>query len=353
MKKFVLFLVVTGTAFAGYFWYSSIYRSNTGELLRIYPEKETDILELQVSEKSFLETLGFVRNPSPLSLFDGLPMSNSTDSPIAVMIENSTPARPQQAGLSQASVVYETLAEGGITRFMAVFAHQSPERAGPVRSLRPYYLEWAKEHAHAIVHAGGSEEALEKLAYSHLTNVDEFDTGISLSRDPNYPKPHNLFADISKVRANETEHKNNWFGMPFIFGTTTQNNTKASHISINFGIKEYSVSYDYNPSTGRYERIQDGVIHKDAGNGEILSPTNILVQFAPIEQVDDYGRLHIKTQGSGHALLFMQNGVWKATWKYENGVTKFFDEQGNILTVTPGQTWITVIDSPEKVTYRE
>ena len=61
--------------------------------------------------------------------------------PLAVMVENHTEARPQ-SGLSSADVVYEAVAEGGISRFMALFyCNLSDTQVGPVRSARTYFLD--------------------------------------------------------------------------------------------------------------------------------------------------------------------------------------------------------------------
>ncbi|MDK2599385.1 DUF3048 domain-containing protein [Bacillus stercoris] len=55
--------------------------------------------------------------------------------PVAVVVNNHPKARPQ-SGLSKADIVIEALAEGQITRFLAIFQSQMPETVGPVRSAR-------------------------------------------------------------------------------------------------------------------------------------------------------------------------------------------------------------------------
>ena len=55
---------------------------------------------------------------------------------LAVKIENTAVARPQ-TGLDQADVVWETIVEFDVSRFIAVFHSQVPAEVGPIRSVRP------------------------------------------------------------------------------------------------------------------------------------------------------------------------------------------------------------------------
>ena len=104
---------------------------------------------------------------------DGVVVSqkNSNLWPTAVMIDNDPRARPQ-ASLSAASVVYETLAEGGIPRFMAIFTKPGIAAVGPVRSVRPYFAELAAEYKAPVFHAGGSRDGLSRLKQLKLLDID-------------------------------------------------------------------------------------------------------------------------------------------------------------------------------------
>src|SRR5919202_6718039 len=63
--------------------------------------------------------------------------------PLAVILENYAPDSRPQSGLSQASTVIETLAEGGVTRFFAIYLEKDATKVGPVRSTRMYFDHWA------------------------------------------------------------------------------------------------------------------------------------------------------------------------------------------------------------------
>lgn len=86
--------------------------------------------------------------------------------PYAVMINNIQVAMPQ-CGTSHADIMYEVLAEGGVTRMMAIFSGLEGETPlGSIRSLRPYYLSIARSYDAIMVHAGASEGA-----YADLSNT--------------------------------------------------------------------------------------------------------------------------------------------------------------------------------------
>ena len=117
--------------------------------------------------------------------------------PIAVMIDDLGPARPQ-SGFTSASIVWQAPAEGGIPRYMLMFADQVPGNVGPVRSSRYYFIAWAAEWKAAYAHAGGSPQALTTLRLQGqgqlVYNVDQFRFGPPyFVRVTNRFAPHNLY----------------------------------------------------------------------------------------------------------------------------------------------------------------
>ena len=123
--------------------------------------------------------------------------------PIAVMIDDLSPARPQ-SGLQSASIVWHAPAEGGIPRYMAIFADTLPEDVGPVRSARLYFVQWASEWKAVYVHAGGSPQALATLASKGrgqlVYNADQFRYGAYFRRVPDRFAPHNLYTTLANLR---------------------------------------------------------------------------------------------------------------------------------------------------------
>ncbi|HWJ80121.1 MAG TPA: DUF3048 domain-containing protein, partial [Niallia sp.] len=99
----------------------------------------------------------------PIYPLTGLPSKKeSTDRAVSVMINNHPKARPQ-TGLADADIVYEALAEGEVTRFLAIFQSSKPEKIGPIRSSRDYYIELAKGYDSLYIAHGYSPEAKKML----------------------------------------------------------------------------------------------------------------------------------------------------------------------------------------------
>jgi hypothetical protein len=287
----------------------------------------------------------------PKSLLNGLPLAEgAVDYPIAVMIENFSTIRDRQQGLEKAAIVIESLTEGGITRFLAIFNGEPVEVIGPVRSARPYFVDWAEELQTAYVHIGGSNAALQQIrASDKILNVQEFSDHNIIWRHPKYEAPHNAFTSIDGITAYMKE-QNYWRPLEesrFEFDEDSAQGTSASVLTIGFSPdKAYDVRYTFDPSDGLYARLNDG---KPQGQ---IKPANILVQYTKQEVLDSEGRLAIQTLGTGKALIFtggkMQEGLWE---KNEGGVTQFLDAKGEKVKLKPGQTWIEVVPETALINY--
>ncbi|WP_278320958.1 DUF3048 domain-containing protein [Clostridium tetanomorphum] len=119
--------------------------------------------------------------------------------PFMVIVENSKDARPQ-SGLVDADIVYETMAEGGIPRFIALYHKKDSDKIGPVRSARPYFLDIAKENNLPFAHCGYSEEAKDIISKENLPSLNEFDYEKAYWRDKNRKYEHSLYTSSSKLR---------------------------------------------------------------------------------------------------------------------------------------------------------
>ncbi|MFA6457878.1 MAG: DUF3048 domain-containing protein [Patescibacteria group bacterium] len=263
---------------------------------------------------------------------------------VGVIIENLPASRPQMRGLDEAGIVIEALAEGGITRFLAVFDTSEAKKVGPVRSARPYFVEWAAELGGALVHAGGSTEALTKLAASNLADFDE--DGEMVYRDFQFLAPHNLFVNLADVRVNLPE--NNSLESRFDFsGKIPATATDVRQFSLDFSLPSYLVEYNYDATDGKYARKIGGVPHKAGGNA--IRPANIIIQFTEYFPIDDAGRLELKTTGENTAWYFSEGKFWRGVWRKIDGRTKFFDNFGRPVSLNPGQTFIEILDASARV----
>jgi len=282
-----------------------------------------------------------------ISVLDGTTYPITTnDQLVAVMVENHPVSRPQQRGIPEAGIVYETLAEGGITRYMALFDYQDLDKVGPVRSARPYFVDWASEYGGGYAHAGGSNAALRQLVTAPLRDFDE--DGELLYRDFQFTKPHNLFVDLDAVQ-------------DFLLLRDWQSGLTAPRfereddlpddaelvagLSIDFSFPSYLVEYDFNAELGVYDRQIGSTVHRDQ-LGTRVRPTNIIVQFTEYTVLDDEGRLDMRTTGTGAAWYFSGGRYWQGTWqRAAGGVTQFLNAAGESITLPIGQTFIEVAEA--------
>lgn len=270
--------------------------------------------------------------------------------PFAVVIENHPDARPQ-SGLSQADIVYEALAEGGITRFLAVFQTQNVKNIGPVRSARTYFNDWAEELGALYVHVGGNSDALADLNagdYPAVSNADQYFNGSFFTRVKNRKPPHNVYTSISALNALEAAHRysGDKIYQDYLFKAAAPlAEPTASTINIKFSRPEYQVKYLYDKRTNTYKRYIAGKADVDAANQKQIAPTDIAVQIVRNwpTQTDTLLSMDMGTHESGNAYVFMDGREISGTWKYDSGRTRFFDASGKELAFDPGQIFIEVV----------
>lgn len=270
----------------------------------------------------------------------------------AVMIDNYSFGRIHHRGISEAKILYEALAEGGITRIMAIF-DKAVEEVGPVRSARPYFVQWAKEYQSVYVHVGGSDEAQNMLALEKdVFNVDGMayeDLGDYFVRDKTIEKPHNDFANLQAIKTLIPKDREESQNILKFSKKKTQSSEKADIITMDFSFPNYKVRYDYDKILNKYFRYIGGKPHKDTSNDIQLSADNIIIQFMQNYPVDEQGRLKFLTKKGGNAYLIREGFLIRGAWTKENGKTKFTDENGKEFTLKKGVTWIEIIDFKNRV----
>ncbi|MBI2037982.1 MAG: DUF3048 domain-containing protein [Candidatus Magasanikbacteria bacterium] len=290
---------------------------------------------------------------------DGTAVKKKSDTAfqvVGVMIDNHPDAYPQ-AGISKAKIVYETMVEGGITRYFAIFdSKQNIAEVGPVRSARLYFLDWISEYGDGLyVHSGGSPQALAAIAPRKIFDANEFFLGQYFWRSSSYFAPHNLF--ISSDNWNKIIAKNGSKNKLFtadkawkysnIVGKTIG---KSGKIIIPFSIG-YDIMWSYDAKNLNYLRSINGRVHIDKDKSEVRA-RNIVVQFADVSAIsnDDAGRQEIETVGSGDAIILKKGSVTYGTWKKKSTTdrTRFYDKAGKEIVLTPGNTWVEVVPKETK-----
>ncbi len=270
-----------------------------------------------------------------------------------VMIENSPDARPQ-SGLYDAGVVFEAIAEGGITRFLALFQESKPERIGPVRSVRPYYLDFLRPFDAPIAHAGGSGQALAEISSQGFKDLEAFQNPNFYERISTRYAPHNLYTGRSRLL--ELQKSKGWNTSKFTgFARKEEKKSKKPTAkSIDFQISGffYNPHFDYSAKSNSYTRSMAGGPHADEAARKQINPKVVIAlvmshHYAGIYSVYGVG-------GSGVAYVFQDGNVTKGTWEKKSRTSqfKFLDKNRQTIGLNPGQTWISIVSSPDAVAYK-
>lgn len=274
----------------------------------------------------------------------------------AIMIENSTDARPQ-SGLKQAGIVYEAIAEGGITRFLALYQEDRPGLIGPVRSLRPYFVEWAAGYDAAVVHIGGSARALEMIRTGNYgVDLDQFFNAGTFWRANDRAAPHNVYTTFDRLDAlTAAKSKTSSSFTGFI----RKNDAKlpsptASAINIAISSGAYSVSYAYDPVANVYLRSQGGQPHIDREAGRIESKVVVALRVDNSTVMEDGYRQSYQVTGGGQAYIFQDGGVEQASWAKPDSKSplQLLAADGKPITLNRGQTWITAVAPGKDVSWQ-
>ena len=298
------------------------------------------------------------------------------------MIENHTEARPQ-SGLFSADVIYEAVAEGGITRFMAIYlCNLSDIQVGPVRSARTYYLDWLSEYNALYAHVGGANtpgpaDALSQIMKYGIKDMNQFSIGFpTFWRDyqrlgRSVATEHTMYSTTQKLW--EVAAKRDWTNndktkwedkfIPWKFKDAGKNvvATLPSAVAVNVdfwqGYTDYSVAWEYDATCSCYKRKNAGAVQVDLNNKQPLSAKNVVVQFEKESHANDgyenNAHLLYKTTGEGKALIFQDGKVIEGKWikQLRLSRTKYVDSKGVEINFNRGVIWIQTVPEGAKVDY--
>ena len=246
-----------------------------------------------------------------------------------------------------ANLVIESEAEGGITRYLAVFnTNQDIELIGPVRSARPYFVDWSQEFSAVLAHCGGSPEALARMAKENIIHINEFYNGDLFWRDKSMSEPHNIFTNsenLEKYLEKKKIQEGNFFSWLYKDDLDIANRPESHEIIVNYLKSPYIVKWQYDKQNNSYLRYLGGVLQNDK-DGKALSAKNIIIQYIKAEEIDDELRLKMETIGEGEALICLDGECKGATWKNKNASsrTRFYIDDKE-TEFNAGKTWINVV----------
>jgi hypothetical protein len=274
--------------------------------------------------------------------------------PIAVMVNNDPKARPQ-SGLHKADVIYEVLAEGAITRFVAIYQSEMPEIIGSVRSARDYYIELSKGYDAFYAAHGYSPEAHAMLKAGVIDHINGIPYDGTLFERVSFRKaPHNSYITYenlvkgAKLKGYNLEKE----VQPLPFQSEAHfkaiNGELAEDVEIDY-LGRYNVSYQYNQDTSTYYRFNDEEQTIDRESETPVELKNVFIIEADHRIIDNAGRREVNLTSGGNALLLQNGVVQQVEWQSENGQILPFSN-GQKVKLLPGATWINIIPSNPGIT---
>ncbi len=305
--------------------------------------------------------------------------------PLAIMIENAPDARPQ-SGLIKADIVFEAMAEGGVTRFMAMYLCDAVRKdvvVAPVRSARTYYIDWASGFNKPLyVHVGGANTPGPSNALGQLSDygwvgqndLNQFSIGYpTFKRDYNrlngkeVATEHTMvssteklweYAATSRKWTNTDPKGNDWYEgyKGWTFGEAEAGKGSVAQASFEFwdGFANYGVQWNYDKATNTYKRVMAGEPHIDLETQKQIEVSNAIVLFSKEKgPINELKHLLYTTTGTGTALVFNNGEATEVNWskpKRESELA-FTDKKGNPFKLTPGKVWISVVNVGTDVSY--
>ncbi|HEX7066197.1 MAG TPA: DUF3048 domain-containing protein [Bacillales bacterium] len=289
-------------------------------------------------------------NPVPAFIYPltGKPADHEIHKrPIGVMVENSAPARPQ-TGIYKADIVYEALAEGAITRFLAIFQSKEPEIIGPVRSARPYFVKMSNGFNAIYVHHGWSPQAKELIKSTGTDNINGlYYDGTLFHRMDFRNAPHNSYIPYENIikgaEENDYKLKADIEPLPFLSKKQVKNldGKSATEIKIDY-IDRYQVRFVYQPESKTYLRYSDGEKSIDRRSESPVTVSNVFIAAVPTRFIDNYPRRGMDLEAGGEALLIRNGVMQKLQWKNIDGRIVPV-KNGEPVGFVPGQTWVNLI----------
>lgn len=285
----------------------------------------------------------------PLS---GMPVYEAVGLPqvYGVMIDNHVDAWPQ-AGLDHAFLVVEAPVEAGISRMLAFFsADQEAKKIGPVRSARPYFIEWNNELDALYAHVGGSDAALDRIASGGTYDLNQYWFGSSFWRSMDRYAPHNVYTSTEllsayvKSRAEKGAPLSPLYESWLFKDPAVSPQPSVERIALTFFAPTYIAEWKYDQVTNRYLRFQGGSAHVMEDGTPVIAD-NVAVVITDVQILDTVGRRKIVTRGEGKAFVFQDGGKIEGTWKKtsESQRLRFYDATGSEVVFNSGVTWIEVI----------
>ncbi|WP_019412504.1 DUF3048 domain-containing protein [Paenisporosarcina sp. TG20] len=278
-----------------------------------------------------------------------------TSRPVIVTYNNHPKARPQ-SGIASADIVYEMVAEGNITRILALFQSELPEKMGPVRSARDYFINITKGLDAFYVAHGYSPEALQMLRNGVVDNINgmQYD-GTLFRRSSDRVAPHNSYITDDHViegmeKVNARTEIEKLPGISFYESEQELSTGEpATLIDVRYGVNEdFHHVYSYDTITQQYNRSSGGIVTIDKESSEDVLLANVLFFEVVHQTIDSVGRQQLDLTSGGTAYLFQSGVMKKIEWQQLDGILTPMDN-GQPVKLVPGKSWIHLVKSIDQM----
>lgn len=278
--------------------------------------------------------------------------TTSKSRPLAIMINNAKPAQVYQTGLNDAYIVYEMVAEGGITRMMALFRDSNIKNVGTIRSSRPYYLDYVLENDAIYVHFGGSEKALNEIKTLGINNIDGMNNYFYWREDFPVATEHTVYSSMEKINNaidkkgyRRTLNQDLLLKYEDVDLSKIKDSKKATNVKIKYS--DYQTNdFTYDENRKLYVKKSNGTIRKDYKTGKEFTVKNIITYQIHnyTSEVQGGGRQEFENIGSGEGYYITNGYAVKIKWKKDSrsGKTKYTYLDGTEIKVNNGNTYIQI-----------
>ncbi|MBE7024659.1 MAG: DUF3048 domain-containing protein [Ruminococcaceae bacterium] len=280
--------------------------------------------------------------------------TEATTRPVAVMVDNDNSDAWPHAGLTDAYLIYEVPVEGGATRLMALFGEVNPEKIGPVRSSRHYFLDYALEHDAIYTHFGYSPQALADIPALGVNNINGVvgpDSSAFWRENKYVGDYHSAFTSMEKIcaMADSKGYRTEREKAPLniapeekpLDGGETAETVKIPYAGF------YSSSFSYDAAAGTYEKFMNGSPHRVQGEDKLAVKNIIVMQMKTYSLGDGSARINAETVGSGSGYYITLGKSIPITWEKtgRSAKTVWKNADGEEIELNPGQTWVMLLPS--------
>ena len=268
---------------------------------------------------------------------------------VAVTINNHPAARPQN-GLSKADLVYEVLAEGSVTRFLAIFQSEKPDKVGPVRSARDYFIDLAKGYDSLYIAHGYSPEAKTMLESGTIDNINGIQHDGTLFKRADFRKaPHNSYITYENIEkgAADKGYKMNQASKALEFMTEEEagklEGDSAPVTKVSYGQDpNFAATYTFDEQQEKYTRSSGGAETVEYDTNDPILLDNIIIIETVHSTSDSKGRQDIDLTSGGGAYVLQKGKLQEAEWKNVDGRILPYKD-GEQMKLVPGKTWINIV----------